>query len=346
MILKGFGEILTNVMTVNPAIADIPSASSILDTSNYTFQAVTFGKDAEGFIYHSHAVSSTQYVDGAEASGASGYDDGLLTVINYGSDLSNGASSYVTSGTYLRLSSTYNSVPNYPSVNDTRLERGATLATHLSNYQYASALTDLGHYTNPVLDSQLSAIWNKIGGFAPSSETDYYFYDKDSSYVFSGQVSSYFNANSLMDKNGYLTVNTKSLVATADKSAEASGGAVLVSSVSYPASAGNVSISVTFIKGDACTLAAFGGVKHIGVYCLDLDDLLASGLLPPYSWDALNNTRKYKLVAKATILDDVLRHRDFLFPLFYSGFKTILNVDPLGSFTYGGPNVNLTFDFK
>tara|TARA_S200002703_G_scaffold160036_2_gene176232 strand:+ start:920 stop:1957 length:1038 start_codon:yes stop_codon:yes gene_type:complete len=345
MLLKGFGDILANVMTVNPALADLPTASSILDTSNYTFQAVTFGKDAQGFTNHSHVISSTQYVNGVEASGASSYDSGIFTVINYGSDLAEGASSYVTSAYYLEFSSTYNSIPNDPSPLDTRLERGSTMSTNLSSYQYASALPDLGHYANPAIDSQLSSIWNKVGGFPPSGVSEYYFYDNTSSFSFSGEVSSYFNSNGLMDKNGYLTFNPKPVLDLADRGTEASGGAILVSSTPLSPSKGKISVSIVVQSGDACTLAAFGGVKHIGVYCLDLTDMLASGLLPPYSWDALNNTRKYKLVATVTTLEDIIYHRDFV-ALGYSGFQTVVNENVGTGFTYGGPNINLTFDFK
>ena len=60
MITQGFGEILTDVMTVNPALESLPTASSILDASNYTFQAVTFGKEAAGFNgFHAHAIVSS-----------------------------------------------------------------------------------------------------------------------------------------------------------------------------------------------------------------------------------------------------------------------------------------------
>ena len=60
MFVQGFGEVLTDALTVNPALADLPAASSILDTSNFTFQAVAFGKDTGGFTHHAHAISSIQ----------------------------------------------------------------------------------------------------------------------------------------------------------------------------------------------------------------------------------------------------------------------------------------------
>lgn len=308
MFVQGFGEVLADVMTVNPALKDLPSASSILDTSNYTFQAVTFGKDAGGFTQHSHTVSTTNYVNEDSASGASSYDSGIFTVINYASDATNGASSYIVSGTYVQFSSSYKSVPNDPSPLDRRLERKSTASTNLSTYQYASALPNLGHYPNAVLNSQLSAIWNKVGAFAPSTASDWYLYDKDKNLVTTGTVTSYFNSNGLVDKDGYLTVKNGS-VQTAPVSYP--DGAVLVSSAgSLDVSGGVLGLNINIEGNDALTLVSFGSVKHIGVYCLDLKELLDSGLMPPYSWDALNNNRKYKLVAKSTILDDPLTHRD------------------------------------
>ena len=331
MFVQGFGEVLTDIMTVNPALSDLPSASAILDTSNYTFQAVTFGKDANGFIQHSHAISSIQYVDGDSASGASAYDNGILNIINYGSDATSGASSYVVSATYNQFYSTYDSVPNDPSPLDTRLERGSTLSTNLSGYQYASALPDLGHYANPILDSQLSSIWNKVGGFAPSDGGEYHFYDKNKAISFTGTLSGQFNTEGLMDKNGYLTVSPSSV----DDSVDYDQGALVFSSTSFSPSVGSLMLKTRAKTGDALSLVSFGSVKHLGIYCLDLQGMLASGLMPPYSWNALNNNRKYKLVAKSTILDNPLFHRDLGT---VSGFKSILAIVSV--------IFNLTLDFK
>ena len=341
MFVQGFGEVLTDALTVNPALADLPAASSILDTSNFTFQAVAFGKDAGGFVQHSHAISSIQYVNENSASGASAYDSGLLTIINYASDAPSGASSYIPSGTYLKFLSTYDSVPNYPSVTDTRLERGSTLNANLSGYQYASALPDLGHYANPALDSQLSAVWNKIGGFAPSGAATTYgyaFYNKDLSNIYVGNVSSFFNGNQLMDKDGYLTISPSSVSQNpATTNDDYTQGSVIVSSTTdlRTPSEGRMILKSSFFKGDAVSMAAFGGVKHVGVYCVDLKEMLNSSLIPPYGWDALNNIRKYKLVAKVTILDDAFYNRDGNVQAGIGKWLTDSNV-----------TISLDFDFK
>ena len=68
--------------------------------------------------------------------------------------------------------------------------------------------------------------------------------------------------------------------------------------------------------------------------------MLASGLTPPYAWNYLNNNRKYKLVAKATILENPLFHRDTpdVGLGAFSGFTTWLKSQSVV--------VNLTLDFK
>ena len=85
--------------------------------------------------------------------------------------------------------------------------------------------------------------------------------------------------------------------------------------------------------GDAAALAAFGGVSHLGVWCLDLKAMLKGGLTPPYSWNHLNNNRKYKLVSKTTLWDNLLSHQDVgVFSGLIDGLAyglTLLNKGPL-----------------
>ena len=342
MITQGFGETLTDALTANPALADLPSASAILDTSNYTFQAVTFGKDAQGFQgFHAHRATTRAYVNEDPTLGASSYDSGRVIIDNYfqggGSLIS--PSSYVTSSLYNYYSATYNSVPNDPSPLDTRLERGSTKNSTISDYYNYSAIPDLGHYLNPIIDPAVSSAYNKIGSYAPSSglgPTSYYFFTPLA--PFYGDLSGNFNANALMDSHGYLTVSPSS-VADSD---DFSKGAIMTSSLIASVSLGKVALDTVVSGGDAAILAAFGGIKHVGVYCLDLKEMLASGLLPPYGRATLNNTRKYRLVAKVTSLFDFLFHRDWGGT--NSGFEQGLNLGLLS--TNGGPRISIIFDFN
>ena len=54
MIVDGAGSLLADIMTAPRAYEDIPSASSILDASNYTIQAISFGKGTAGYLKNAH----------------------------------------------------------------------------------------------------------------------------------------------------------------------------------------------------------------------------------------------------------------------------------------------------
>lgn len=314
MFTQGFAEILTDILTVNPAIRSIPSASSILDTSNYTFNAVTFGKDDNGFLYHAHSVSTI--------------DQYFLVFfpikVNSGHVIairgnSTSPSSYHSSATHLILSSIYNSVPNYPSIYDNRLERGPAL----SYIQYAVsaifvafggspgdptlvASSDVGHYINATIhDNQFySSLWNVIGGYPPSGQVSkYLLFDNNGSFILSGNLSGVFNSKQIVDKLGFIKINEAINVTSV------SSGPYITSATGFPSQPAII-LGTKLERGDAVSLCLFGGIKHIGVWCLDMKQMLKSGLNPPYTWNNLNNNRKYKLVAKVTFWDDILNNND------------------------------------
>ena len=59
MLVDGAGELLADIMTVSPSLSGIAdhATSSILDTSNYTIQAISFGKDASAYTLNAHALN-------------------------------------------------------------------------------------------------------------------------------------------------------------------------------------------------------------------------------------------------------------------------------------------------
>lgn len=306
MYTKGFGEVIVDILTTNPAIRNIPSASAILDVSNYTINAVTLGKDANGFKYHGHIVES---FDGTY------YNNQFLTFRRYNTL---NPSSYHTSATHAQFSSVYSSVPCYPSPYDTRLERGSTLTN-------VSGTSDVGHYLNAAVDQNFSNAWNVVGGFPPSGQVGKYrMLDSSGGFVFSGLLSGVWNTYKVADKNGFINISDLN-----------GSAAFTVKPVSAPYFYTLSSFSATptiygFIVpryGDGAALAAFGGVNHIGLWCLDIKEMLKQGLVPPYSWDYINNSRKYKLVAKVTTWDNLMLNNDYvLIPsvIEYSGFKDFL----------------------
>jgi hypothetical protein len=119
MFLDQAGEHIADIMTLNRGLASIPSASSILDTSNYTFQAITYGKDADGFKYHAHEVISPS-------------GDGIIKVISYDSTSFSG---YNPRSTASALSYLYKQYPEsfYPT--QERLESKSTLPNYVCGVQ-------------------------------------------------------------------------------------------------------------------------------------------------------------------------------------------------------------------
>jgi len=343
MFTKEFGEIIVDALTVNPALKELPSVSAILDTSNYTFNAITYGKDAEGFNLHGHTVSSTQYVDGDSASGVSGYNNGDFFTVNY-LNTASFVSSYEVSGTQLQFSSTYNSVPAYPSVEHTRLESESTQTT--AALSYSATPPDLGHYPNAWLDSDLSSIWNILGGFAPPSSVGaiYQLLDSEGTQITSGVLSGIYNQNGVIDKDGYIKISQVSGLGTS-LLAELSGGPVVFSAAGLSPGQGVTNIAVVPQYSDSVTLALFGGVNHIGVHCLDLKSMLALGITPPFSWDALNNNRKYKMVAKVTMLDNLMKHYDFNRGAGVLAGLSYLNTGWFTVYANDGPTFILKFNF-
>lgn len=320
MFTTGFAEVLVDILTVNPAIAAIPSASAILDTSNYTFNALSVGKDSNGFKYHGHTIYST---------GASSYNDGFLTIRRYNS-LS--PSSYHTSATHLQFSSTYSSIPNYPTVYDTRLERLST-ATNVTSSFAGDPIPEVGHYMNVAADRSFSALWNVVGGFPPAGNTGRYrLLDSVGTLITSGNLSGVFNSFSAVDTSGFIKLQDLNATATAGD-ISISGPFISVNGATF-SSTPTLRLLLHLRMGDLASLAGFGGVNHVGVWCLDIKSMLTAGLNPPYAWNPLNNSRKYKLVAKATLWNDLLHHDD-LTALGFSGFNTFL-VQGINNYTSGG----------
>ena len=416
MFTQGFGEVLTDMLTVNPGLADLPAASAILDTSNYTFQAVTYGTDAQSYNFHGHVISSVQYVDDNSANAVSGYNDGFIIVRNYANSLAPAASAATNSYTVSAVNEALESLqilPNYPHNHDTRLERGSTVTMSVSSFSSAPFATitdggndeiftygsgsllpsaseyrigdevtfaplaapvplgltegtrywvvgvdsvapfairvsstrggspitpglsntfflvarfgspDLGHSPNAAIDQNLSSIWNVVGSFPPAGNSSKYYVfsgalGEDPVFAFSGNLSGVYNEFGLVDKDGYVTINPNGPLDTGlssttnEQGSDLSAGVCVFSGEGNSASNAVSNLAVVPQRGDAGSLLLFGSCYHIGVYCLDLKEMLSLGITPPYSWNALNNSRKYKLVGKVSFWEDLIRTKQVI----------------------------------
>lgn len=295
MFVDKAGEHIADIMTMNRSLSGISSASSILDTSNYTFQAISYGKDADGFRYHAHTILSPSA-------------DGIIKVTSYGVTSFSGYNPLTTTSA---LNYLYKLYPQSFNPLDSRLENKSTLPNYLTN------VPDLGQYLNPTISSELSAYAHLIGGFPAASGSKYQIFNSSGGLISSGiLVSSTYNLSGLMDASGFLTFAQFSLplhqyaygVTEVDPliGYNLFGLGVLRSAESgFPA---EVDLKWTLNAGDCGALNLFGGVYHIGLWCLDIKEMLKEGNIPPYQFNPLNNIRKYRLFAKKTFNKDLITY--------------------------------------
>lgn len=310
MFVDTAGELIADVMTMNRGLSSIPSASSILDTSNYTFQAISYGKDALGFQYHAHKIISPS-------------SDGWIKVISYGNSTFSG---YITSATEAALKGAYKILPASPTPMDTRLESKSTLPN------YSSGIVDVGHYLNPIILSSVSSFAHLTGGFPASGGTNFKVLNSSGGMIFSGSLSSIYNKYQLLDPSGFLKFSSNILSNNQSYNQELQAdptkyftfsGVIRSAEADFPTS---VELIWPLIGGDAGSLNLFGGVYHIGLWYLDIKEMLKEGNNPPYSFNPLNNTRKYKLFAKKTFNSDLLYYNGN--NTFYNYFIDFVAADP------------------
>ena len=294
MFVDKAGELIADVMTMNRSLATIPSASAILDTSNYTFQAISYGKDAAGFQYHAHRILSPS-------------SDGAIKVISYGS---NSFSGYQSSSTASALDFEYKLLPQSVNPADTRLELESTVPV------YSSGIIDSGQYLNTAMHPSLSAFSHLIGAFTPASGSNFKVYNQASSLIFSGSIQSFYNSYNMMDCSGFLKFVPNSLATqqTAYQLTQIdfpntnwasiySAGVFRSCWTAFPA---EIDVFWLLTLGDAASLNLFGGIYQIGLWCLDIKEMLKDGYYPPYNFNTLNTNRKYRLFAKKTFSKDLL----------------------------------------
>lgn len=283
MLLDTFGTLIADFMTVPPDISGVASASAILDVSNFTIQAVTFGKNATAYQYNAHQVLSPSTLQ-------------VFKVKSYsGSAVSSYYPSALVNGIY-----GYKLLPEVIRPIDTRLERAET--------KPLSSAYDLGHCQNAVISSSLSSYYHIIGCFPASGGTTYWIGSTSSNIsgtlLSSGVLSGVFNKYGIMDSSGFLTIDPYSVstLVGQNMSSIMTNGAKLVAPGS---STGSVVIGIVVAPDDLKALRLFGGIYSVGLWALDIRSLLDAGLTPPYSFNALNNIRKYRLIGKRSFLSDL-----------------------------------------
>ena len=331
MLVDGAGELLADIMTVSPSLSGVTdhATSSILDSSNYTIQAISFGTGSDAFgdnAYKSSALKTAR------------------TVLDYG--IANTTSIRPVSLVYPGVrenfdGSSYRPVVGLPTYPDPALKTLDVITSVSAQVSGTSEDTSGGAYVSSVIpgNGQLmnflpSAIYssvfagtdfdeglsgwvasNYLGAFAEGSSVKLYnnLYvwqegdiDDGNWFIVGGGVGSFFNEVSSMDMSGFVNMVMSGSPGTTTNYAMSSpasglcvsGGHTTASPDQYRPPFGTVEYSVMVSKGDLLFTTAYGGIYHLGLWTINMKESLLNGNTPPFGFSVLNNPRKYKLFAR------------------------------------------------
>jgi len=336
MLTDGAGELLADIMTVSPSLATVDDSSTqaILDASNYTIQAISFGTASEAFT--SQGFGRGLEVGKAEfLSGAPGY--GIFSIGGWNTvaaatrpDAENTNKYYPTNSLFpippsptlkqLELETNISSVPgeffdddlipvsslfpgNGQHVNfmPSSIREAVTQGTPLSG-------SFNSFFVGTLMGSYPAGISERGVQIPPTVGRLYYRKEGEDPSPFSLSLvdGSYPNEASSMDVSGFITSVTGT---------DTTLGLTTSSNASF-ASNGTLEYSTTLSKDDVASLHLFGGIYHLGLWTIDMQESLCNGNTPPFAFSVLDNPRKYKLfcrkgVAKdLTFIEDVEQYAD------------------------------------
>tara|TARA_R110001583_G_scaffold96437_3_gene240744 strand:+ start:19304 stop:20485 length:1182 start_codon:yes stop_codon:yes gene_type:complete len=244
LLVDGAGESFVDLLTVSPSLSEVASASALLDTSNYTIQAISFGKGKTGFLNNAHRYDSsagdisvdTKETFYAVCGIATGYNQPVVVAFTTDKD----------TGVHTSSLSVAASLPESPTPLDTLLERGVQLeggaftasSSIIYDANYNATIESMGQNANflPYMNEVGFRVGSEglasyVGCYPAGSGThpngtDWYlasdpsdmnslfdfptlhaYFDesaKNEGRVVSGTYGSYINAASSMDIRGYM----------------------------------------------------------------------------------------------------------------------------------------------
>jgi hypothetical protein len=322
MIVDGAGEILADIMTISPSVSalGIPT-SSILDTSNYNIQAISFGTGQEAWNNNAHILTEEEVYENTL---------GLIGIHTHGPmvgviwDRDNKGGSFVPEvGIPVAPDPMMRTLEHPVNVSANFAGSGATLPVSSvlpGNGQHINILPS-GIFSSVFENTDFSALSSAnlaaatLGAFPVGSSTEYttatyngLFYPTiDLAGYKNAQTQNYgyFNEVSSMDMSGFVTMimsatpndthdyelsSPASGLIIDDKKGDPEG--VIAKTDHW------IEYSVELAGGDVATVNMFGGIYHLGLWCIDLEESLRAGNNPPFEFSVLDNPRKYKLFCR------------------------------------------------
>jgi len=326
-VVDGAGELLADIMTAHASLSSIPNLSSILDASNYTIQAMSFGTDSSGYRKHGHEWGTTVPNKVSNQSVASDQPTRIITISTQ-SDLT--VSSYDPSFAG-------NILPSFVTPRQTKLEEN-TLPSGVGDGVYlsslASGITDIGHNLNIIPYASSVSVSASLGGISSlggvfgcypegsgTGGTQFYVVSSDAniptltapllvSSIYQGTYNGLFNQVSSMDVSGFLNFVGSS---TTDVYLAAGFSGLTVSAETDPtiraSTTGEIAYKTVIGSGDLGTANLYGGIYNIGLWSMDLCAALENNN-PPFAFTHTSNSKKYKLFSKKSLLANLCKTSD------------------------------------
>ena len=242
----------------------------------------------------------------------------------------NALSGYDSYGTASALDLYYKLLPSDPKPTDTRLEEANCIPYIVSSSESVDFTIplnglginyDLGHYLNYAQNIKsltpslyISSLWTDGGTFIPSAlDASFVIYAKDpgdnfeENQIMSGILKPGFNTYGTVDENGFLTfMDGEALTGTLDTLYDKLSECKAFRRIETDTSNTCMHVSFLIPSGDAGAMYLFGGLYSIGLWTLDIKEMLKNGENPPYNFSINNNPRKYKLFSKYISSRDLL----------------------------------------
>jgi len=311
LIVNGAGKTIADMMTVSPSLSGIAdlATSSLLDTSNYYVQAISFGTGSEAFQDNAHALDDT----------------GLYGVIVPSTHINAGTSIVrfpfdTTTSSYVPRAG----LPEEPSPESTRLEmRTTSVAAEISGISVSSVFPGNGQHVNflnadiassicagTVFSNTTSAyvVGSVMGGFPDDTGSEYAVYGYLSGTPASPTLIGVYTPSGTFNAAGVSSMDVSGFVT--HKYDENNSQLGLISTAIDGDGSIGVQYEVQLGPGDMQLANMYGGIYHIGLWTIDNEATLLNGNTPPYSFSVLNNPRKYRLFARKGFTVDLTSYED------------------------------------
>ena len=330
MLVDGAGELLAEIMTVSPSLSGIASTatSSILDSSNYTIQAISFGTGAEAFRQNAHRS------DGSVRQAAWLSYHAAMTTVGHGVNyfVYAPSSTHPFTGVNGYSYSPIVGLPIPPTPILPVLEEDTSISAIVGGVAVSSVFPGNGQLTNFIPSGIFSSVMQNtpfsgidgLSGYAASTTLGCFMEGSSLLYSTSGiglynktnddgsvaslilntkattyLKGSFFNEVSSMDVSGFVNMVMSGSPGTTTNYAMSSGASGLcVSGGNESANSGTVEYTVMISADDVAAANAYGGIYHLGLWTIDINQSLRNGNTPPFGFSVLNNPRKYKLFSR------------------------------------------------